>query len=220
MYTRNNSYRGGRYNNSSPRSYERGNYPDRSRGGYGSWRHNGSRYDYDDNRDNYNRYGNYDNRRYDNSSSRYSGNNRYQGSDQGYRGNNSNYNRNYDSDIYENEFDNHGAVSRDYYYDRFYHGDRNDQYNRNDNYSRDYDRGQYRAGAYRDRNDDRNFFERAGDRIRETWNDWRSRNRNGNRREPFNEDRERHYGNDTWAPNRNRGRNQSYRNRRYEESYV
>lgn len=52
------------------------------------------------------------------------------------------------------------------------HSGRNREYNPGGNYGPyDYGGSSYRNDYYRNRDDDRNFFERAGDRIRQGWNE-------------------------------------------------
>jgi hypothetical protein len=86
---------------------------------------------------------------------------------------------NHDSSIYEDEFGDRNNPGYGRYRMRssesvygnpygYYQGNVND--NTAHSYN-SYERDRYNGGrSYRD--DDRNFFERAGDKIRETWNDW------------------------------------------------
>jgi hypothetical protein len=90
-----------------------------------------------------------------------------------------------DTDIYEQEIG-----SREYRDPRY------DHY-QNEPWHNDHDRH-------------RGFFERAGDRIREIWDEWNGRphdnGRDGYFAGPFDEDHNEHrYGRDNWAPNSNRG---------------
>jgi hypothetical protein len=84
-----------------------------------------------------------------------------------------------DSDIYENEFgdrNNSGYQNqRDTIYNNPYGYDQGSVDDNTAHSYNSYNRRGYRGNRGYNRNDDRNFFERAGDKIRETWNDWTDR---------------------------------------------
>jgi hypothetical protein len=132
-----------------------------------------------------------------------------------------NESRYYDSDIYEQEFDDRMNWRED---DDRYEGTNWGNAGRQSAYGNFrpreemYDGGGHDDDRYDDHRHHRNMFERAGERLREIWNDWRGRDeRDGLLHERFREDRnERRYGSDNWAPNANRGYGGT-RSRRYRD---
>lgn len=114
----------------------------------------------------------------------------------------------------------------DYYYnsghrsednrDRY---DNDRDYDRNRNYNSSYsndDRNE--RSSYRN-NDDRNFFERAGDRIKDTWNDWRDTTNNRDNRNDYLHHENRYGANDRDRDKSYNGYSTDYNKRRRTEGY-
>ena len=69
----------------------------------------------------------------------------------------------------------------------------------------------WREDEMRHREDDRNMFERAGDRIRDTWNDWTEGHRSQpDRYEWMNRDRTRDYHGNYYRADRDRGHDRNF----------
>jgi hypothetical protein len=187
--SRNNYYRGRQGGRNQPSWGRNSNYRNERQGGYpdeynNDWEYSGNRNpDFGghnngrngEGRGSHGYGGNQDGRHHYGSSRAGSGgsgwqnrndyyNNTYRSAGRGYGG----Y-REEDDD--RNFFERAGDRIRDAWNDRTDRDDDRDYRNYSDRQRSNQYRG-YRSGGYEDQ-DDRNIFERAGDKIREKWNDWR-----------------------------------------------